>query len=271
MKLGCSSASIRHRCTSRPPCRHRWSRCLVRAESSSGVPGRAASHHRLDGSPLPAVRHRRLRRRQDFRVPHHPPRRARLRRAGGVIGATGRSGNAELTLAPRHHPPALYAVMAAPSVLSRRAGSAARARRRDFALHAAVAADRGSSLSSRCCATRSTSAVCGATGASLARFAAPLQAKAPELVQSHERLLCCDVYRAGDGVHRVWLDERLRDASAFDRWRVEIEFLPSIPARHRTPSVRESLAARCYLQFKNGSRRDSRALRLEPRETAGDL
>lgn len=45
--------------------------------------------------------------------------------------------------------------------------------------------------------------------------------KAPDLVQSHERLLCCDVYRAGDGVHRVWLDERLRDASAFERWRIE--------------------------------------------------
>jgi UDP-glucose:(heptosyl)LPS alpha-1,3-glucosyltransferase len=42
--------------------------------------------------------------------------------------------------------------------------------------------------------------------------------KAPELVQSHERLLCCDVYRAGDGVHRSWLDERVRDASPFRRW-----------------------------------------------------
>jgi len=48
--------------------------------------------------------------------------------------------------------------------------------------------------------------------------------KAPELVQSHERLLCCDIFRAGDGVHRVWLDERLRDASAFTRWRVESNF-----------------------------------------------
>ena len=48
--------------------------------------------------------------------------------------------------------------------------------------------------------------------------------KAPELVQSHERLLCCDVYSAGDGVHRVRLDEGLRDASAFQRWRVESNF-----------------------------------------------
>ena len=30
------------------------------------------------------------------------------------------------------------------------------------------------------------------------------------LVQSHERLACCDIFRAGDGVHAVWLDERLR-------------------------------------------------------------
>jgi UDP-glucose:(heptosyl)LPS alpha-1,3-glucosyltransferase len=56
-------------------------------------------------------------------------------------------------------------------------------------------------------------AVCGAVAT-----------KAPELVQSYERLLCCDVYRAGDGVHRAWLDEWLRDASAFKRWRVESNF-----------------------------------------------
>ncbi|HSS71282.1 MAG TPA: glycosyltransferase family 4 protein [Casimicrobiaceae bacterium] len=43
----------------------------------------------------------------------------------------------------------------------------------------------------------------------------------PELVQSHERLLCCDVYRAGDGVHAVYLEERLRDATAFVRRLVE--------------------------------------------------
>jgi UDP-glucose:(heptosyl)LPS alpha-1,3-glucosyltransferase len=37
------------------------------------------------------------------------------------------------------------------------------------------------------------------------------------LVQSHERLLCCDVYRAGDGVHAAWLDEKLARASALER------------------------------------------------------
>lgn len=31
-----------------------------------------------------------------------------------------------------------------------------------------------------------------------------------DLVQSHERLACCDLYRAGDGVHREWLIQRGR-------------------------------------------------------------
>jgi len=31
-----------------------------------------------------------------------------------------------------------------------------------------------------------------------------------DLVQAHERIACCDVYRAGDGVHAQWLEERAR-------------------------------------------------------------
>ncbi len=38
-----------------------------------------------------------------------------------------------------------------------------------------------------------------------------------DLVQSHERLCCCDIYRAGDGVHAVWLEERSRGAGAMER------------------------------------------------------
>lgn len=38
-----------------------------------------------------------------------------------------------------------------------------------------------------------------------------------DLVQSHERLCCCDIFRAGDGVHAVWLDERARSASLLSR------------------------------------------------------
>lgn len=37
-----------------------------------------------------------------------------------------------------------------------------------------------------------------------------LQGASFDLVQSHERIPCCDVYRAGDGVHREWLIQRRR-------------------------------------------------------------
>jgi UDP-glucose:(heptosyl)LPS alpha-1,3-glucosyltransferase len=41
-------------------------------------------------------------------------------------------------------------------------------------------------------------------------------------VQAHERVLTCDVYRPGDGVHATWLEERLRDASPLLRARVAL-------------------------------------------------
>lgn len=39
-----------------------------------------------------------------------------------------------------------------------------------------------------------------------------------DLVQSHERLPCCDIFRAGDGVHREWLIQRGRILPAWRRW-----------------------------------------------------
>lgn len=41
---------------------------------------------------------------------------------------------------------------------------------------------------------------------------------APALVQSHERLSGCDIYRAGDGVHREWLRQKTRFESPLKRW-----------------------------------------------------
>jgi UDP-glucose:(heptosyl)LPS alpha-1,3-glucosyltransferase len=38
-----------------------------------------------------------------------------------------------------------------------------------------------------------------------------------DLVQSHERIACCDVYRAGDGVHREWLAQRRRSLGPLGR------------------------------------------------------
>ena len=42
----------------------------------------------------------------------------------------------------------------------------------------------------------------------------------PSLVEAHEPMLCCDVYRAGDGVHAVRLEERAKHASAAERLRL---------------------------------------------------
>ena len=44
----------------------------------------------------------------------------------------------------------------------------------------------------------------------------------PTLVESHERLLCCDVYCAGEGVHAAWIDERLRRAGAAARMSIKL-------------------------------------------------
>lgn len=40
------------------------------------------------------------------------------------------------------------------------------------------------------------------------------------LVQSHELVLTCDVYRPAEGIHATWLEERMRDASSSLRMRV---------------------------------------------------
>jgi UDP-glucose:(heptosyl)LPS alpha-1,3-glucosyltransferase len=39
----------------------------------------------------------------------------------------------------------------------------------------------------------------------------------PDLVQTHERIAGCDVFRAGDGVHRAWLAERVRAGGRAER------------------------------------------------------
>lgn len=44
-----------------------------------------------------------------------------------------------------------------------------------------------------------------------------LQGQDFDLVQSHERIPCCDVYRAGDGVHCEWLRQRRRTLGALGR------------------------------------------------------
>ena len=38
-----------------------------------------------------------------------------------------------------------------------------------------------------------------------------------DIVQSHERIACCDIYRAGDGVHAQWLENRARTLGTLGR------------------------------------------------------
>ena len=38
-----------------------------------------------------------------------------------------------------------------------------------------------------------------------------------DIVQSHERIAGCDIFRAGDGIHRVWLEQRARIVSPLQR------------------------------------------------------
>jgi UDP-glucose:(heptosyl)LPS alpha-1,3-glucosyltransferase len=42
----------------------------------------------------------------------------------------------------------------------------------------------------------------------------------PDIVQTHERIDGCDIFRAGDGVHRAWLAERLRTGDRAERLRI---------------------------------------------------
>jgi len=63
------------------------------------------------------------------------------------------------------------------------------------------------------------------------------------LVQSHERVLCCDIYRAGDGVHAAWLEERLHGASALARLSVALN-----PWHHYTLKMERKLFASPWLR-----------------------
>jgi UDP-glucose:(heptosyl)LPS alpha-1,3-glucosyltransferase len=44
----------------------------------------------------------------------------------------------------------------------------------------------------------------------------------PSLVEAHERMLCCDIYRASDGVHAAWVGERIKHSSPLERVALEL-------------------------------------------------
>lgn len=59
-----------------------------------------------------------------------------------------------------------------------------------------------------------------------------------DLVQSHERIACCDVYRAGDGVHREWLKQRRRSMGFLGRLGIALN-----PYHHYTMAAERRLFA----------------------------
>jgi UDP-glucose:(heptosyl)LPS alpha-1,3-glucosyltransferase len=44
----------------------------------------------------------------------------------------------------------------------------------------------------------------------------------PDIVQTHERIAGCDIFRAGDGVHREWLAARIAAGGAAERLRIAV-------------------------------------------------
>ena len=215
----------------------RRSRCSARPASIEWgpwqVPQRVVVFARAS---VPAVRTRRLRRRQGVRMPD-----ARCRvddvhaQFEALLGETGAAGH-------RAPPVALMRL----AVIRQRYTPFGGAERfledalqallergvADHAVHARMARRRAAAASSRASSIRSTSAACGATRASRAPCARRSRATAPTLVQSHERLACCDIFRAGDGVHAAWLDERLRATDVAARASASrINPLSSLPAR----------------------------------------
>jgi UDP-glucose:(heptosyl)LPS alpha-1,3-glucosyltransferase len=63
------------------------------------------------------------------------------------------------------------------------------------------------------------------------------------LVQSHDRVRTCDVFRPADGVHATWLEERLRDASPLLRLRVRLS-----PWHRYTLAMEQKLFASPWLR-----------------------
>ena len=77
-----------------------------------------------------------------------------------------------------------------------------------------------------------------------------------DVVQSHERIPGCDVYRAGDGVHRRWLELRARGGRPARAPGHRAQPLSPLRVRRREAHVRAPAPARRDLQLGDGARRD---------------
>ena len=70
-----------------------------------------------------------------------------------------------------------------------------------------------------------------------------LKEKSFDLVQSHERIVGCDIYRAGDGVHREWLKQRSRIMGFFGKLRIWLN-----PYHHYVKSAERNLFSSSQLR-----------------------
>ncbi len=159
---------------------------------------------------LPPVRQRRLRRRQGERVPHA---------AAGGSRAFGdqRSARGAVSAAPSARAPGIAPRVAL--VRGRYDPSGGAERFVQGAIAALRAQGAAITIVARAWPDHDGSAILvepfhiGSLWRdwAFARAAcAELERRRFDLVQSHERIACCDVYRAGDGVHAQWLAERSR-------------------------------------------------------------
>ena len=232
-----------------------------------GPVGRRAPRRRFDRLPVPALRQRRLRRRQGLGVPDDAAGRSRAALRSTRCSRKRRTVGV-MRLAD--HPSALHAVRRRRALRRERARGAARAQRRDHAVHARMAGD--AAQADRAAHRRSVPPRQPVARLRLRARRVPREsARAKlDLVQSHERLLCCDVYRAGDGVHAVWLEERMKGAPWWKRLSVRAQSVAPLRACDRAQAVREPAAAGGDLQLGDGARRDQRALRRSRREAAPD-
>lgn len=76
-----------------------------------------------------------------------------------------------------------------------------------------------------------------------------LKRRSFDLVQSHERLGCCDIYRAGDGVHREWLRQRRRILSWWGRMSVALNPYHAYVKKAERQAITGARAVICISQM----------------------
>ena len=231
-------------------------RPVRRARMGTVAASRTASS--LRPTSLPSLPQRRLRRRQDLRVPDDAAGRPRARRGRRAARPDRRAATAD---AARDHPAALHAVRRRRALRrdarSRRCSSAtsrsrctrANGRRRDLQL-----------IEPRIVDPFYVGSLWRDYGFARAVCRASRRARTLDLVQSHERLLALRrLSRRRRRARRLARRAHEARAGALERLSVRASTLAPLRARDRAQAVREPVAAGGDLQLGDGARRDQRS------------